>query len=563
MRLIVNGEPFVFTHKCSEDKAGTELTPAELEAFGQECLLEAFSRKFIDYRVCDADMKEETDADFVVSEDGRYLLGSVKYFDNRESEKEFLKEVTGAPEKFQKLYPNAWELYDGSGGEATPVFYVPTFECISTGGKKNIAGGRYYVSFAPYEPRSPWYPTSGPDLLEYEMYKGYAKSWYSGDDTFMRDYVLMEFRGFSEFSFLEYNSKAGLLAGVKSRYADPSEGKALKSWQLIQIPDSEEQGILFTQNNGNEFFIQLEFKDNRIYRSFTRKAPKEYERWEERRVIVQNHYNHLLPFINHSEIDSFLINAWDKGTHYDIKFKTVEGDDKIQYSWRSVMYGETKRDGHYYDIAYELLFKSKEDDTEVDFVTLFPNLYGEPHPVTILEVFEWDNQMEANVRASYKVDDREFVFWFFATDYYYRKDKYSVGAQLTIDLAASAYQIEAAQSEIVLDGDAARNFLAKTDREPKLDKDGNIEPVRFSLRSLTAYLDHHEEYPDMAEFQSPVVGDVSSIPFANKLINNAMICLNNETGIEIPLFFSSDFTPKKGDPVRGVLWMTGSILENE
>lgn len=561
MKLKIDGKPCVFTHKCEDEQQGTELTAAELEQFALESFMEALKYTNKNFAECHAEAKEKYDSDLIIKFDGRYLLGFVKYFESEEEEREFLKLIYGDSGYFESHYPNAWKNYQESGGVVTPVFYFPRFYCIDTQGERNIAGGEYEIEFLDYEPRCPWLPATGDALSEYAMYEGYAQSWESGDDTFMRDYVLMEFRGESELSFFQFSSKAGLLARVKHQH-EIMEAKGIEfTSQLVRRVKDGETGILFWRNGKRLCFVQLAIQDNRITRSYTLSPDGDFEKWKPGDRIVQSHGDHLLPFVHPDRIDDFISETWKRNQIFDLKKKTVEGSDFTPWNWVQAQYGETMRDDGFYDIAYQILFKYRDGDSSVEFVSLFPNLYGEVYRVKILEVMEWDNKMEATVRAVYEKDGSTFEFCFFATDYAYRSSKYVTGAELPIDLAGACNDLETVEKDVVLEGESAIKFLTNIGGEIRYDEDGNVEPVRMDASNLTAYLDSDPGFPDMAAFRSPLIGKIRVVSFFQNFISIANICLNNDTGIRIPLFFNGKEMPKEGDSVCGTIWMTGSIFD--
>lgn len=528
MKLKHNGKPYIFTHKADAIHYGDTLSGPELEEFGLRCLCQALDIRDNKYRLCNEDAKNMYDSDLIIQLDGRFLLGIIKYCEDLQSEAALVKLITGHPDEFKLHYPNAWKNFEESGGVATPVFFLPKFFCLDTNGEKNIAGGRYEVTFTPYEARSPWLPTNGPELTEYEMYKGYAKSWTSGDFSFILDYVKMEFRGISDLSFLQLTSKAALIARIKHQTQIYRDRGYQFSAELVRNRTTNDCGILFWRQEQRYAFVQLEFKDNRIYRSYTMAPDGEFEPWTEDDQIVQNHDRHLLPFIKRSQLEFFIQAAWDADNISAFDKKYTEERTKDTYQWLMAQYGETMRDDGYYDVAYQLLFKYKEGSNEVEFITLFPNLYGAECHVKILEVFPWNNGMEATIKALFSANDSEFEFCFFATDYFDRQPDYQPGATLNIDLAATCANIE-----------------------KNKDNDFSGEPQ---------YSASNKGYPDMATFQTNIAGPIRIITFFDNIVLNTSICINKDTKLTIPLFFNADFMPRKGDAIEGLLWLTGSIF---
>ena len=148
---------------------------------------------------------------------------------------------------------------------------------------------------------------------------------------------------------------------------------------------------------------------------------------------------------------------------------------------------------------------------------------------------------------------------FFAVDYYTNKDKYVPGAELDIELAASAYKVVEGEEKTVLDAETSARMRQDMGIEPEYDENGNILSMELYNDELLAYLPHNEEFPDDAEFASPVksVEQVSlfGIDFFKAVIS---ICHEPEETY-VPLYFKKEFLPnaKAGTLVRGFLWMQG------
>ena len=195
----------------------------------------------------------------------------------------------------------------------------------------------------------------------------------------------------------------------------------------------------------------------------------------------------------------------------------------------------------------------------IDFQTIYPCHKGISHEVTIKKVFEWENHIEAIVWA----ETESLSFAFFATDYYKNKGRYIVGSKMNIDLAASAYTIEEAEREIVLDEDTSKKFRNDMGIEEEYDENGVLIPIRLSCENLVALINHNESCPDDAEFASPIE-EIETANLLDKEFMKATISICHEPEETfIPLYFKSELlsNAEKGMPVRGFLWMQGQISE--
>ena len=149
---------------------------------------------------------------------------------------------------------------------------------------------------------------------------------------------------------------------------------------------------------------------------------------------------------------------------------------------------------------------------------MFPlilTLPGRAIVVQILDILEWSNKLEATIKCKYEYDGEEFIFHFFATDYFAYKPIYKVGNRIEIALAASSGNAKVASKGFSFEGQKHLISFQKWAKEPEYDENGNVKPVKFSTEKLVAFLVHDEKCPDEAEFQSPTESYHGDICFFN------------------------------------------------
>ena len=209
------------------------------------------------------------------------------------------------------------------------------------------------------------------------------------------------------------------------------------------------------------------------------------------------------------------------------------------------------------DMGMIALMLNNAKAKRIDFVSTYPFHKGIHHNLTIKKVAEWDNQVEAVVYA----ETEEMPIAFYATDYYTNKKKYVPGAELDIELAASAYKIVEGESETVLDAETSAKMRSDMGIEPEYDKEGNILPMILCNEELVAYLPHNEEYPDDAEFASSIKSVEQVSLFGIDFIKAEISICHEPEETYVPLYFKKEYLPdaKKGTLVRGFLWMQGKI----
>ena len=209
------------------------------------------------------------------------------------------------------------------------------------------------------------------------------------------------------------------------------------------------------------------------------------------------------------------------------------------------------------DMGMIALMLNNAKAKRIEFVCTYPFHKGIPHKLTIKKVAEWDNQVEAVVYA----ETEEMPIAFYATDYYTNKKRYVPGAELDIELAASAYKIVEGEKETVLDAETSARMRSDMGIEPEYDKDGNVLPMILSNEKFVAYLPHNEEFPDDAEFASSIKSVEQVSLFGIDFIKAVISICHEPEETYVPLYFKKEYLPnaQKGTLVRGFLWMQGKI----
>ena len=203
------------------------------------------------------------------------------------------------------------------------------------------------------------------------------------------------------------------------------------------------------------------------------------------------------------------------------------------------------------------LLLNNEKVGRLDFVCTYPFHKGIPHKLKIKKVAEWDSQVEAVVYA----ETEEMNIAFYATDYYTNKAKYVPGAELDIELAASGYKVVEGEEKTVLDAETSAKMRNDMGIEPEYDDEGNVLPMELYHNELVAYLSHNEEYPDDAEFASPIKSVEQVSLFGIDFIKAVISICHEPEETYVHLYFKKEYLPnaKKGTLVRGFLWMQGKI----
>ena len=276
-----------------------------------------------------------------------------------------------------------------------------------------------------------------------------------------------------------------------------------------------------------------------------------------KKKLFEGHGDHQEPFLTESEIGPFL-HDFVENSKLEQQVET-EFSDEGQPPYVTTVYClKSAQKGEKQEIPYRALVVNKKDEGRNLMVTFYPCLEGIATTVEVLEVLEWGDKLQATIRALVERDPDQFEFYFFATDYFANKDRYRVGTRIKISLAASG-NVKIASKGFDFEGQQAIDFLAKTGRRPTYDKDGNVEPVHFSLDKLVAFLPTMEDLPDMAEFQSPVTNLALRYESMGKPIRTGEITLNQKTETKALLYFNESCNPEEREGISGFIWLSGHL----
>lgn len=202
--------------------------------------------------------------------------------------------------------------------------------------------------------------------------------------------------------------------------------------------------------------------------------------------------------------------------------------------------------------------------TANEFVSGYPFIKnGDNMKLKIIEIKEWPNKYEA-VIVTETEDEREISF--FDTKYYKNKNLYQIGKFYTFSISALGYNIEKLKDKTFsFEGQKAVDWLAKIGKEANLDSLGNVEPVTFDLSNLVSFLPKNNEFPDDAEFQSPIYKIENIDAFQTKLYK-LNIQIYRDPDIFVNLFAKQEFfeeKPTTNDSVRGFLWLQGYLVNEK
>lgn len=550
MQLKVNGEPFIFKHVCSDEEYGYPMSSQELHDFVTDSLIQAYAMKNVRCIRHDADFN--SGADFSFTKYGKTISRKVICIDDIDEAAADIDRMYDDKDNYNPQMKRGFEEHG-----IIPRIYYADAHCIDSEDIRYMAGGEYTIKFHPVQWLNNEKPTAAPKISDADLIKGYARAWENNDIDFMRDYLSPYFNADSDIAFDVVTSKSEYLDHFKYLQEKwQKNGLTVKS-HLVTDDKTGEHGVIICVNNKASGFVTIDCKDFRISATHTHKLPVFHTEWHPYIDLYETHGDHHAPFLENDE----LVGYFRDGIKNSVPIYKVLTDIKLdEDEYKSDVFSLKigyPIDSIYY---YALIAPDKEGKTN-QFVSAYPYLPGRAIVVQILDILEWSNKLEATIKCKYEYDGEEFIFHFFATDYFAYKPIYKVGNRIEIALAASSGNAKVASKGFSFEGQKALDFLSKMGKEPEYDENGNVKPVKFSTKKLVAFLVHDEKCPDEAEFQSPTESYHGDICFFNFRwpIRKRLITIDSHTQLKVPLYFRANFDIKTGDPLTGNLWLSGRM----
>lgn len=541
MRRISNGEPVFHQHHCMKEDAGRSMSAEVYHDFTVKCLMDEYADCKVETQLLPKVSDFSADFRIVRKDRGVNVLvvcrdrnGKIPYIDFSW----LIREYRQTGDFSRVTVADSWCIAEGIDDPSIPVCGGSfCFKYQSMGVNPDEKNGKLDRKYTAVE-----------------LAAKYAQTWNSRDASIIAPYLDKDFHYGSDWVFDELPSR--------QEYLEYFEGKL----RAIVRTDSNVQACVgrdshtgdvavLLEQGGRRSAMTLEAKDGRLTSAHMTVDDGTFKPFDPEDELYMSHGDHISAVLPAEEfvqdhIGSMIQKAWlwrktrataclfDPEERETTVFSLYDGDGTM---------------------GFLIICAANEEKGNNEFVSAYPMMAGEKVTVHVDRVMEWDNMIEATVLCS--VGD--FSFAFFPVDYYVNKSVYQAGGEIAVDLSAIAILAQEGERGFSFEGQKAVDWLSKIGQDPDYDENGNVVPVRFSLEDLVAYLSLDFKAPDEAEFQSKVCH------LRNEKLCGVDFCcgdikIHNGEGhgdICVPLYFRRDFVPgvQDGDPLRGVLWLTGNI----
>ena len=557
MRRIKNGEPVFHVHNCSPEREGKVMTAEELHTFAVDVLMSEYKEtncEVIKYNKCALG-----EADFCFVNTGK--MPSLTGDNSKGKTVNILVVYKDRLDADISDIDTTWMVEEYLRTGNIPRITIATSWCISDyseNGKPAVCGGEFCfvyhsISLIPGEVNEPLEKK----LSAVELAAKYVEAWENSDASIIAPYLDKDYHYGSDWVFDEMPSRYEYVSYFQGKLNAVKRGGAQIKIYVGRDHQTGDVAVILLQN-GEYSALKIKTNDGRIISGCMKEYDKRFKFFDPADEVFQGHGGHIDCIMPADEfINNRLMSIIKKSKWWRNKITQVTTED--MYENETVVNSLIYDDSDIRILSLVALDKEKKNNL---FMSTYPVTKGKSYDVIIDKVIEWDNQIEATVYCSIG----EFGFAFFATDYYCNKELYVAGNKIAVDLSALGLNIEEGQRGFQFEGQQAIDWLAKIGKEPTYDNDGNVEPIKFSMENLVAFFNKNSKWPDEAEFQSPAE-DLKSLSILDIdfFKTDVKICRretdDGELIVSIPLYFRKEFLPsaQKGDPIRGWMWISGSI----
>ena len=561
MHRIKDGEPVFHTNKCPEERKGQVMTTEELRDFAVQVLMEEYADTNVE--VIKYNKKAPNEADFCFINTGKrpnFTVGA-----SGEKKVNVLVLYQDETNKDVSNIDTSWMVEEYHRTGAIPRITFAYAWCMygeenTQNGKPAICGGEfcfkfYSVSLLPDEKNEPLTKM----MSDIELADVYAEAWRKFDASIVAPYLDKDYHYGSDWVFDEMPSRKEYLDYFTEKLASLKPQASQMAMGVCRNHQTGDVGVIIKDGDVVSV-IYLTISNGRIISGCMKERDNRFKVIDPDEELYMNHGDHLDCIMPSNQLIQKYLNTIIQEAKAWRTARTIVTTEDM-YEERTTVFSLMFGTG---DVKLLTTIAVSKKDQSNEFMSIYPYGNGVPYTVNIDKVLEWDNQIEATVLCS--IGDFEFAF--FPIDYYCNKKKYQEGEKLTVDLSALGMKVEEAQRGFQFEGQQAIDWLAKIGEKPNFDKEGKVEPVKFSMENMVAFFNKNSKCPDEAEFQSPAgeIIESSSVLGVDFFKTDVIICRRDtddgELQVTIPLYFRRDFFPtvQEADPIRGWLWITGSVV---
>ena len=259
MRLIVNGEPYVYTHKCAGDeRKGAPMTPDSVRRFLITALYESFCQ-------CGSNVKIINDNQWKYRKGEKVSFFHGLFSSSLKQQPDLVYRMDGdTHDTWFYVMPSKQDIslidmkyiaksVDGMG--ILPVLVVGDLWCFDTNGQRNICGASYAAKFETISLLGDKNAPLPEVLTQKQLVERTALCWKNLDVSIIEPYLDKDFHYTSDAVFYEMSSRHEYIGYLRAKFNTLKDGSNPIGIRIGRMDGSDEFALLLHQGAYNQSLL--------------------------------------------------------------------------------------------------------------------------------------------------------------------------------------------------------------------------------------------------------------------------------------------------------------------
>ena len=269
MRLIMNGEPYAYSHQCSgSEKKGDTMSMQRIQKFLVDALYESFCQ-------CGSNIRKVEDDSWSFKSTGKTGIFKGLFPSSLKQKPDLIFRMDGdqhdtwfyvMPTKEDiSLIDMKYVAKSIEKDEILPVLVVGDLWCFDTNGQRNICGATYAAKFETFSLLNDKnYPL--PEILsQKQLVEKIALCWQRLDADIMEPFLDKDFHYTSDAVFYEMSSRFEYINYLRAKFERLKDGSNPIGVQIGRMDGTNDFALLLHQGAYNQsLLITIKVNDGRI-----------------------------------------------------------------------------------------------------------------------------------------------------------------------------------------------------------------------------------------------------------------------------------------------------------
>jgi hypothetical protein len=268
MRLILNGEPCIYTHKCVVgDVKGSEMSPDTLQHFLVDTLYESFVQ-------CSANVKKVSQEGWSYSDNAHGFINNLFNSSLKKSPDIIYKMDGDDRETWLFVMPRKEDVSRIDvkfvnkmvvKKNILPVLVAGDLWCFETDGQKNLCGSTFAAKYETISLLNEFNAVLPQILSQPQLIQKIAESWQKLDASIIEPYLDKDFHYTSDAVFYEMSSRHEYMDYIKAKFHRLEDHSNPIEIQIARIQGTDTAALLLHQSAFNQtLFISITTENGRI-----------------------------------------------------------------------------------------------------------------------------------------------------------------------------------------------------------------------------------------------------------------------------------------------------------